>query len=130
MTITEKLMEKIAGAAGMLILTELRRCATALETIADIQLQQAGQASRFSVPAVATEGEATGEILRVDSSGEALPPTSDAPDWLRLDLLEQLAREHQVMIVDGADLVALGKARGWLNEAGEFTMLPAAFENG
>ncbi len=52
---------------------------------------------------------------------------SAEPDWLRLDLLEALCREHHIAITDGLDLFQVGREMGWIGEDGQFTTLPTHY---
>lgn len=118
----EKLMEKLAGPVGFLILKELGRIAVAVERGVDSLREIHGLHPVFAAlekqPAAPPAGESLDSVL---------DPPEDLGDYLRLDILEALAREHQIPITTETDLVALGKTHGWLDQAGQVAMLPRGY---
>lgn len=132
MSLTDKVIEKVGGALGYLLLKELRRIAYALEMQCNLQLAEQGRQPLFYLSKPATLPSLDDAPISVDAAGERMDPPGgdDGPDWLRLDLLTQLAREQHVEIDLDTDLIALGKERGWLNAGGEVVMLPQEYRNG
>lgn len=127
MTLTDKIVERIAGALGWLLLKELRGIRSALEKGIDSQREIAGLRPIFA-PAVS---EVDARILseQADAAGGAdgeiaAEVSSEAADYMRLEILEMLAAEQNIPITASTDLVALGKDRGWLDASGGLTMLP------
>lgn len=123
--ITETIVEKVAGAVGWLILTELRRIGHAIEALVDDRRAERGLQPLFGL---AGKREAT-EIPSAADEDRDLPPEADAStgDFLREEILTLLAAQQHISITLDTDLVALGKERGWLNQAGEVMMLPEGF---
>lgn len=130
MSLTDKIAEKVAGALGWLLLKELRRIASAIERGIDSDRELAGYqpiyASRLSETeadaAGAAGAEGDGDTAGGGASDES--SASESADYMRLDILEALAAEHNVPITATTDLIALGKDRGWLDASGGLTMLP------
>lgn len=131
MSLTDKIAEKIAGALGWLLLKELRRIASAIERGIDSNRELAGyqpifapQVSEDAAGGASAEGDGDAAGSGASDEGSAGEATSEASDYMRLDILEALAAEHNVPITATTDLIALGKDLGWLDASGGLTMLP------
>lgn len=117
------ILDKISAKAGefsasMLLLIEVRRLRHTLERGIDSQREIAGLDPIF-----------TPTLKAVIESAEAIgPERDDDPDWLRIDLLEQLAHEANIPVDETTDLLALGRERGWLDEDGKIVCLPAGMQ--
>src|SRR6266702_4729263 len=107
----------------LLLLKELRRLATAVETITDSYRTTHGHQPMFSTGAAQAaeiDTDAGRHVPRFDSDDDRL-------DWLRNDVLEALCREHHIIVTDGMDLVQIGRERGWLDSSGQLVTLPAHY---
>lgn len=131
MSIGDKIAEKIGGAFGWVIFKELRGIRQTLEIGVDSQREIHGLQPLFKAPKSAIDQQIEDEQAEAAAAGHAAYTSgvdqelSDAePDFLRLELLEMLARDNQIMVTAETDLLALGKSRGWLDDNGQVTMLP------
>lgn len=130
MKITDKIAEKVAGALGWLLLKELRRIATALEKGIDSHREIHGFHPLFAVPPAtqSIDQQIQDEQDAAVAAREILDASPETEgDFMRLEILEMLARENRIEIDTTTDLVALGKERGWLDQAGEIVMLPQGY---
>jgi len=130
MSLSGVVFEKVAGAFGQLLLVELRRIATALEVHVNLQLAERGRQPLFAEPEPVTPHA----LHRVSPSeisniAHASPGEQGDPDWLRLDLIEQLARDHYLPIDDETDLLALAREHGWIDREGKLTQLPKSWHH-
>lgn len=131
MSLTDKIVEKLAGALGWLLLKELRGIRSALERGVDSDRELAGYQPIFARPRTAIDdqiaseqADAAGDVMDGDAAGGAVGDASDAQDFMRLEILEMLAHENNVPITATTDLIQLGKDRGWLDASGGLSMLP------
>ena len=110
----------------LLLLKELKRLATAVETLTDSFRMVHGHRPMFHVEHGAQNSDArTGAE---NSESRTVPRyESDEPDWLRIDLLEALCREHHIAITEGMDLFQVGKEMGWLDASGQLVVLPTHY---
>lgn len=122
MGITDKIADSLAKGFGWLLIRELRRIAVAIEKGVDSQRELAGFNPIFKPVPTPTDVQISQELL--DTSG---PEFKDDGDYVRLEILEALARENRIVVTMETDLVALGKARGWLDETGQVVMLPQGY---
>lgn len=123
MSLADKVAEKILGPFGWVLIKTLTRIAVAIEKGIDSYREISGYNPIFAPPAepLAEPSTPAGGIEQTDYSSDP------EPDYMRLEILEALARENRIIILPDTDLVALGKQRGWLNEAGEVVMLPQGY---
>ncbi len=131
MSLSGVVFEKVAGAFGQLLLVELRRIATALEVQANLQLATIGRQPLFAEPEL--DEPPVRRVVPPPSSPNAIahasPGEQGDPDWLRLDLIEQLARDHYLPIDDETDLLALAREHGWIDREGKLTQLPKSWHH-
>jgi hypothetical protein len=123
MALLDKVAEKVAGAVGWLLIREIRSLRQTIEKGIDSQREIAGFHPLFSAPPSAIDQQIADEQAQPAIDREIAQLAAE-PDFLRLEMLEMLARDHQIVVTAETDLIALGKARGWLDESGQITMLP------
>lgn len=123
MTLTDKIIEKIGGAFGWVIFRELRQIRLTLERGIDSQREIVGLQPLFGQPKSEVDRQIEEELAEPAAQAE-IAQMDGEPDHLRLEILELLARDHQILVTSETDLVALGRSRGWLDESGAVTMLP------
>lgn len=124
MSLTDKIAEKIAGALGWLLLKELRRIGSVLEKSCDSHREIHGFQPLFQTELEKANKIIAGEQTEAEEILAAETGISAEGDFMRLEILEMLARENRIMVTSETDLVELGKARGWLDQAGEIVMFP------
>lgn len=130
MSLTDKIVEKIAGALGWLLLKELRRIASGIEKGIDSHREIHGFRPLFQTPLEAANEVIAGEQAEAAQAVADNEPTnlsSEGGDYMRQEILELLAGENRIPITPETDLVALGKDRGWLDNAGQVVMLPQGY---
>lgn len=127
MSLLDKIGEKLAGAVGWLILKELRGIRHAIEVGVDSQREGMGLRPIFAEAEAAPRAEltATDGVPHLAGERGADQPEPDG-EFLLMSMLEALAEEQRVPVDSRTDLIALGKERGWLDQAGELVMLPQA----
>jgi hypothetical protein len=103
----------------LLLLKEVRRLTKAIEIGVDSFRIVHGQQPQFTIAKDdPTVPEAERTIPRYES---------DEPDWLKVDLIEALCREHHIAITDGLDLFKVAADMGWTDSEGRFVTLPSGY---
>lgn len=125
MQIIDTVLEKVSGALGYLILKELRRIATALECSVDLERSGRGLQPIFAPPA---EGGTPPEPSAILSEIREAGGDGDQPDWLTTSIIEALAEEYHVPVVDASRLMQLAREQGWIDREGQIVMLPKALK--
>lgn len=112
------LMDKLAAAAIGAFVGELRATREVLQAGIDTFRQSQGMPLLYSAEPTVDEGP-----------GDPKAPQSivGAGDYLTLQLLEDLAREHGFRYHDLAELEQEARSRGWVDGDGKFLMLPATY---
>jgi hypothetical protein len=119
MKLLDQIAEKTILGALVAILRELRRLNHTLEVGIDAYRGIHGLGPMFPVfPQAESVPVENRTIPRYES---------DEPDWLRLDLLEALCRQHSIPYDSDTDLVALGIREGWLDQSGAVVTLPSGY---
>ena len=115
----------------LLLLRELRRLATAVETLTDSFRVVHGHQPLFSTGSPQRDRQPLYDATTADADADAgrIVPhfEPDEPDWLKRDILEALCREQHIPVTEGMDLVQIGKAHGWLDASGQIIHLPAHY---
>jgi hypothetical protein len=126
MKLFDRIAEKTTRGMLWLILRELRRLNIAIEAGIDSFRAVHGHQPLFP----ASWNTSNVPRSAVDD-GRTLPrgpdPDLAEPDWLRLDILEALCREHHIAITDGLDLFKVAADMGWTDESGQFVVLPSKY---
>jgi hypothetical protein len=116
-----KLLDRFAlkTTAGMvwLLVRELRRLTHAIEVGVDSFRTVHGHQPAF-------DGFKPVSEYDVDA-GRTVPHfESDAPDYLRLDIIECLCREHHIPVEDSTNLLDIARAQHWIDESGDLVVMP------
>ena len=103
-----------------LLVKELRRLSHAVETGVDSFRTVHGHRPVFEAP--------TFHVEQSSDEGRTIPRFEDeSPDWLRLDLIGALAKEHHLIVTDDMDLIQVARERGWINGDGQLVQFPSHY---
>jgi hypothetical protein len=124
MKLLNQLAEKTLIGALLLVLKELRKLTTAVETLTDSFREVHGKRPMFH-----GTHDTSDSGTDVDADANRTIPHAPEPetDYLRRDILEALCRQHHIPYDSSVDLITLGKAMGWLDSSGAVIVLPTGY---
>lgn len=119
MGLVDKIIERFGERLSFELLGEIRGLRQAVEDLT-LAYRQVHHLPTGLSTVEALPRTPTGKVI-------AVAEAESEPDWLRVDLIESLAREHHIPFDGDTDLLALAREHGWVNDAGEMIMLPSDY---